>query len=330
MRRTQKMGKTHDESPHDDTGPETPGLALRNAAGDAESFFPVDAADMLPMGQFLAGDQNDWAPADYCEDSTEVVGAGYCHPRFTNVSERWPMPMHQGTIDYFDTGAVAMAAPTANIDPHLTYPITPTGISPLNRPGHLNHLHHLDSKTKERPPRIPPRFNGEQMAPPIKRWNSYQGEGESRSTRPVAQASSRPPIFTRKTDTEISSSSSSSDQTRTSGRRFSSASHSQNFTQRDKQANPTRNSRSQSTATVTGISGIPVYARRLNNKADDLFSELGQLYKVGVDLEMLQYDETFIDDLSVMKDRFFDLSDPNTMENEGPRTSYSTRSKYGK
>ncbi|KAF5235121.1 hypothetical protein FANTH_11818 [Fusarium anthophilum] len=56
------------------------------------------------------------------------------------------------------------------------------------------------------------------------------------------------------------------------------------------------------------------YQERLTTRANKLFSDLLQLYKFGLELDMIQYDESFMEDLTAIKARFEELSDMSRMD----------------
>ncbi|KAF4345874.1 hypothetical protein FBEOM_165 [Fusarium beomiforme] len=59
---------------------------------------------------------------------------------------------------------------------------------------------------------------------------------------------------------------------------------------------------------------LSTYQEKLTMRANNLFSDLSQLYKFGVDLDMIQYDERFVHDLSTIKERFKKLSHSGRMD----------------
>ncbi|KAH7305241.1 hypothetical protein B0I35DRAFT_444207 [Stachybotrys elegans] len=63
-----------------------------------------------------------------------------------------------------------------------------------------------------------------------------------------------------------------------------------------------------------------VYSKRLNEKANEKVSELEHLYKFGVDLEILQYDSEFVDDLFMIRKRFGSLSIDRASHGHAART----------
>ncbi|CAF3522674.1 unnamed protein product [Fusarium graminearum] len=84
---------------------------------------------------------------------------------------------------------------------------------------------------------------------------------------------------------------------------FQSSNHQENHT------HPRHRSRTWSIGSSKQPSSIS-YQEKLTTKANKLFSDLSQLYKFGVELDMIHYDEEFLQDLSTVKDRFRQLVDP--------------------
>lgn len=85
---------------------------------------------------------------------------------------------------------------------------------------------------------------------------------------------------------------------------FQSSNHQENHT------HPRHRSRTWSIGSSKQHPSSISYQEKLTNKANKLFSDLSQLYKFGVELDMIHYDEEFLQDLSTVKDRFRQLVDP--------------------
>ncbi|EMT74704.1 hypothetical protein FOC4_g10000621 [Fusarium odoratissimum] len=77
---------------------------------------------------------------------------------------------------------------------------------------------------------------------------------------------------------------------------------------------PTHRARTWSNCSSKQQPSSSSYQEKLTTKANKRFSDLSQLYKVGVELDMIHYDEGFIQDLSTVKERFRQLADPGLID----------------
>ncbi|KAF5565481.1 hypothetical protein FPHYL_4174 [Fusarium phyllophilum] len=69
------------------------------------------------------------------------------------------------------------------------------------------------------------------------------------------------------------------------------------------------------------------YKEKLLTRGNKLFSDLSQLYKFGVELDMIQFDERFTEDLATIKARFEELSDLSRMDINENCNEYSDRNR---